>query len=404
MRDGFFSHSLPDLVMNIIIVGAGGHARVWKQNIDAYPGAKLVGIVDTDTMKLEQTASWGIDEEQAFPSIAEAVRFSEEQIDVALITSPIPTHHLLAIDALQAGLNVILEKNMASTLEQGQAVVREALAHPELCTSMGTQYRFRPNWWTLRNLLHQPDCPIGPLSFVRFQIATDSGRIRSGWRAFLSDIFAEDMMVHHIDVMRYVTKCEIVKVQAQVFRPAWSEWLGSSSVIANFVLAPAGEERDTSKWIHTQYHGSWQLRGLQHDWENHFEFYGPNGSIRVEIPSNSIPDPHHPWEQFNDRELVGEITGTKIMQYLRKGTQSACQGVEVPKMTNIEGNTAGYVDQMCILDEMNRGIQSRGNLQPQLNFRDAFKAFAVTRAVLASSATGQAVWVPKYWADPVPEP
>jgi predicted dehydrogenase len=387
--------------MNIIIIGAGGHARSWKTSIEHHKKWRLIGIVDTDPLKIEHAKEWGIPEENAFPSINDAVRWCDEKIDAVLITTPIPTHHLIATEALEHGLHVILEKNMASTIEQGQELVRLSRKYPHVCTTMGTQYRFRPNWWTLHNIFVNGPSPIGPISHLTARITAKQGTIRTGWRAWLPHIFAEDMMIHHIDCLRYCTGMEIVKVQAQVYRPAWSQWLGTSTVMANLVFAPRGKEFDKHSWVYGQYYGDWQARGLKRNWEDHFEFYGPKGSIRVELPDQGED---LGWEKTSVMPLIGEPAGSKIYLYLDTPDLNQVMIQEIPKRYDIQNNPQNFMDQIFILDDLARCIESGGKIQPILNFEEGYKSFIVTQAAILSATNGNTIWVPKFWMDPILEP
>jgi predicted dehydrogenase len=388
---------------NILICGAGGHARSWKAYIDLHENWKLVGIVDTDSWKLEHCESWGIDEDAAYPSIDDAVKWSEEKIDAVLITTPIPTHHLLATTALELGLNVILEKNMASSIEQGQQLVKLAKAHPELCTCMGTQYRFRPNWWTLRQILPSEDSIIGKLAEVHASCQVKQGDMRRGWRSWLQNIYVEDMMVHHIDLLRYCCNMEIIKVQAQVFTPNYSKWLGTSAVSANLIMAPPGKELDKDEWINCTYYGNWQSRGIRDPWQDSFAFYGEKGSIQIEPP---IEANDKNWEQSPGMPmpLAGEPPGTRIVAYLDNKDFKGTEVKELEKHLDIEGNPQNYNDQMYLLDEFARCIESKGNIQPMINFEEGLKSFLVARGAIESSKTGNTVWLPKYWHSPILEP
>lgn len=385
--------------VNIIIVGAGGHAQSWKAYINAHEGWKLVGIVDTDTEKLQHVTLWGVPEENAYPTIEDAVRWGDEKIDAALIATPIPTHHLLATQAIEYGLHVIVEKNMATTIEQARAMVKLARNHPELCTMVGTQYRFRPLWWTVHQLLHEDDA-IGRLSVVRARSTAFSGVMRAGWRAWLEDIYTNDMMIHHMDVLRYTTGLEFIMIQACVFKPIWSKWLGVSSVIMNFVMAPKGKEQEKDEWIHGQYYGDWQGTGLKVDWEDTFEFYGPKGSIRIEPPAERQASA---WEKGPLMPLAGEPMGTHITLY--QDNQGGKQTVtEVEKRTDVEHHPQGFIDQMYMLDDLYQCIQSGGQRQPMVNFEEAYKSFLATRLAVLSSQTGKTIWVPDYWLESVANP
>ncbi|HMF32781.1 MAG TPA: Gfo/Idh/MocA family oxidoreductase [Candidatus Lokiarchaeia archaeon] len=389
------------LDMNIIIVGIGGHAGSWKKYIEINENWKLVGVVDTDTEKLQHSNLWGVPEENAYPSITAAVKFSDDKIDAVLLTTPIPTHHVLVTEALELGLNVICEKNMAGSIEQAQAMVKLARARPELCTVMGTQYRFRPIWWTLHELFTTGESPVGNLAEIRVDSVAKQGTMRTGWRAWLQHIYAEDMMAHHVDVLRYCTGFEVVKVQAQVFRPWWSQWLGTSSVFCNMVLAPKGRERVKEEWVYCQYHGDWQGRGIRSNWKDLFEFYGPSGCIRVESPD----DPQLPsWEPTPVMPLAGQPSGSHIVAYMDDANLNT-QVEEVPLREDVEHNPQNHIDQMYILDELADCIRSGGEKQPMVNFEEGYKTFIVTHAAIESSKTGRTVWLPRYWLDNrIPEP
>jgi predicted dehydrogenase len=381
--------------MNIVIVGLGGHAAAWRTNIKRHPKWKIVGIVDTDLMKLNNPEPWGVAEECAYPTISDAQKYSEERIDAVLLTTPTPTHHLLATEALSLGLNVICEKNMANNLEQAEAMVKLARNHPELCTAMGTQYRWRPNWWTLHQLFKDPDCPIGKLSMIHAQFRSKSGTMRSGWRAYLRDIFLEDMAVHHFDCFRYCTGMEVIKIQAQVFTPSYSQWLGSSTIFANMVLAPPGKEKIKEEYVYLQYHGDWQSTGLKQNWNENFQFYGGKGMVSIEPPV--VPSKEQ-WATDRGQLLVGEMANSRIVAHL-DNSSGGCTDNEIPKQYDIDGIPDGFMDQSYILEGLAQGIESKGKKQFKCNFEEGYKSFLVTQGALESMKTGKTVWLPKYWLE-----
>ncbi|MHA1679665.1 MAG: Gfo/Idh/MocA family protein [Promethearchaeota archaeon] len=385
--------------MNLIVVGAGGHAQSWKQNVNRHPDWDVVAIVDTDTEKLDHVGTWGVSEDEAYTTIADAVKWTDRELHCALITTPIPTHFALAVEALENGLNVILEKNMAQTIEQGQTLVKLARKHPDLGTAIGTQYRYRPTWWTLRKLFLEKQSPIGPLSHFHFKSTAFSGDTRGGWRHFMPHIFPSDMMVHHVDSIRYATGLEVVQVQAKIFKPAWSKWLGTSTVFMNFTMAPPGREDDVDSWVHGQYHGDWQARGLKHDWEDACEFYGPAGSIRIEPREKKEKEAvwMDIWETYKGVPLIGEPSGSRLVAYVDDASNKCVHVREIEKDTDVARNGKDYVDQLCILEEMKQCIESGGKKQPGTCFEDGFKSYLVTRAAILSSRENKTIWLPDYW-------
>ena len=51
-----------------------------------------------------------------------------------------------------------------------------------------------------------------------------------------------------------------------------------------------------------------------------------------------------------------------------------------------------YTGQGIILEQMSRGINSGGEIQPMTNFKEGFKSFAVSMGAIESSFTGQVFW------------
>lgn len=360
---------------------------------DIHPHWKLTGIVDTDNEKLNNATNWGIPEDCAFPTITDAVKWSDEPIDAVLIATPILTHHALTLEAMEHGLHVICEKNMAMTREHAEMMVKAAQSHPELCTAMGTQYRFRPSWWTLKTLLQAEDSPIGSLATIRAQSMAKQGDMRFGWRAWLPEIYPSDMMVHHMDALRYATGLEIIKIQAQTFTPSYSKWLGSSTVFATMVLAPRGEVNNREKWVYTHYSGDWQARGLLHSWEDTFSFFGPKGSLRIETP----PDASDGWAKTSVMPLAGEPEGAQIVFYEDGQNLQGCNRQVLEKRDDIEHNSQKYVDQMYMLEDFYQCVESKGKRQPQTNFQEGYRSFLATWGAVESSKTGYVISLPEFW-------
>jgi myo-inositol 2-dehydrogenase / D-chiro-inositol 1-dehydrogenase len=111
------------------IVGGGWIARVHVPAIDAAAGVELVAAADLDLARASAIAE---------PRGAHAyVRWEEmlerERLDVLWVCTP-PLHHRdPAVAALSAGIHVYLEKPIARTMEDAEAIVRAAQAGPGIC-------------------------------------------------------------------------------------------------------------------------------------------------------------------------------------------------------------------------------------------------------------------------------
>jgi len=357
-----------------IIIGLGGQGRGWARSIEKHPGWELIGVVDTDTEMLSNAEKLGvgIDEDQAYISIEDAVQYGEKP-DLAIIATPINTHHGLVREVMDSGINVICEKNMADSLIKGKQMVQYAIDHPELCTAMGTQYRYGVPRWTAKCFFEEmvgTNKQMGDLTYLDWADYSYRGEKRWGWRRFLNEIYLEDMSVHWFDCCRYVTGMEFTQVQASSFILRGSEWYGSTTVVVNAGLAKPENFHDRHKWAWFHFAGDW---GLCAPSNQRFNFYYTKGSSKMSewgMETLQETDPRKP--------RVFEEDG-----YL--------------PVKDVERMGTNYTDQLVILEQMSRGIDSGGAKQRGTNFKEGFKSFAVSQAAIESSFTGKAVWVPDSW-------
>ncbi|MHA1368720.1 MAG: Gfo/Idh/MocA family protein [Promethearchaeota archaeon] len=364
------------MVYKVVIVGFGGHARgSWLKRVKEHPDFELIGIVDTDTELLENVhkLGTGLDEDQGYISIEDACLYGEKP-DLAIIATPIYTHHALVQETMKLGINVICEKNMASTIQQGRQMVQAAINHPELCTAVGTQNRFNIGFWCAQKYLQIPDNEreIGKLGLIKWYDNGYRGEKRWGWRRWLPEIYSEDQVVHWFDSLRAITGMDIVQIKADTFMPRYSKWFGSSTIMANIALARPEDYNHRHEWVWCHLFGDWQLGGPP---STNFQFFGEKGQFKIEswgLALKIYTDPH-------DR---------------RKFEEDAYLPIDAGKVRGSD-----YTGQMVILDQMAKGIASGGKVQPDTNFLEAFKSFAVAMAAIKSSHLGKSVWVPDFWKD-----
>jgi predicted dehydrogenase/nucleoside-diphosphate-sugar epimerase len=96
--------------MNVGIVGAGLNADYHIKFASAYPGARIVGIVDADVARArERAAQYGIP--GAFASVQELLE--QASPDVVHVVTPPKTHFGVVRQVLEAGRHVLVEKPLA---------------------------------------------------------------------------------------------------------------------------------------------------------------------------------------------------------------------------------------------------------------------------------------------------
>src|SRR5690349_9397877 len=108
------------MTVRVGVIGAGAlgyhHTRILRE----VPGAKLVGFHDSNAERTTTVASeLGV---HAFASLESLL----DQVDAVTIAVPTPAHFAVATPALERGLHVLIEKPIAATLAEADALLATA--------------------------------------------------------------------------------------------------------------------------------------------------------------------------------------------------------------------------------------------------------------------------------------
>lgn len=105
------------MAVRIGVVGAGAlgfhHTRILRD----VPGAQLVGFHDANATRAETVST-----ELGVPSFA-SIDALFDKVDAVSVVVPTPAHYAVAAPALERGLHVLIEKPIATTLEEADALV-----------------------------------------------------------------------------------------------------------------------------------------------------------------------------------------------------------------------------------------------------------------------------------------
>lgn len=187
----------------VIGVGSMGqhHARVYTE----LPTTMLVGVADA----LPETGQ-RIGAKYGVPAYADYHELLQrERPEIVTVAVPTQEHRLVAETALAAGCHVLVEKPIAASVEEGKALIARA-AELRRKLMVGHIVRFSPAIQALKQHLN-----AGELGRV-FQI---SCRRVGPFPARIRDVgVVVDLAPHDLDVMRFVTGDEIVRVFAETER------------------------------------------------------------------------------------------------------------------------------------------------------------------------------------------
>jgi len=128
----------------------------------------------------------------------------DKAIDAVIITTPSSLHGVQALDALRAKKHVLIDKPMASTLEEGQKILAYAKKE-KLTVAINFPLRVNPVTKILKSNL----ASIGRLR--KIQALVSHGHIRSEWQKNMklsNGGVILDLGSHYFDLIAFLTGCQ----------------------------------------------------------------------------------------------------------------------------------------------------------------------------------------------------
>ncbi len=183
------------MTVRVAVVGCGHFGRYHAQKYAALPGADLVAVVDTNPAAAARVAQ----EVQSFA----VARLEDviDRIDAASVAVPTRYHHAVASRLLAAGKHVLIEKPLASTREEGAALIE--LAKRQGCIlQVGHLERFNAAILALQDVIAEP----------LFIESHRLGGFNPGRGTDVSIVL--DLMIHDIDLIQEFVGRPLAKVDA----------------------------------------------------------------------------------------------------------------------------------------------------------------------------------------------
>ncbi len=119
------------------VVGVGYLGRFHAQKYAAHPACDLVAVVDSDPQRAKAVAA-----ELDCKALTDLGELNG-LVDAVSIVTPTRLHHAMAMPLLQAGIHLLVEKPMTTTLDEADALIATADQHGCLL-QVGHLERFNP--------------------------------------------------------------------------------------------------------------------------------------------------------------------------------------------------------------------------------------------------------------------
>jgi predicted dehydrogenase len=180
--------------IRVAVVGAGefgkNHVRVYSE----LNGAQLIGVVDQDFARAQQRA-------QEFRCAAfKGIEELRGKVDAATVAVPTVAHAEVGCRLMELGIDVLVEKPMASTLAEADKLLEAARKHQRIL-QVGHVERFNPAVLAVEPVVKRP------LFFEVHRLGVFTPRS-------LDVDVIYDLMIHDLDILLALVKEKVTEVKA----------------------------------------------------------------------------------------------------------------------------------------------------------------------------------------------
>lgn len=190
----------------VVLVGCGHIGEEHIRDIYYREGIRIVGVVDLDLRRAQDFArKYGA---QSFSTEYEPY-LSREEVDIVIIATYANMHLKILKECLQKGKNVICEKPLASTLQEGKEFVELVKASPN---KVLVSYILRYNETYRKAAEIIQSGVIGNVKVMRM-VQNHHCKDWERYRNLMEDCSPiVDCGVHYMDVMQWFTNSKIVDI------------------------------------------------------------------------------------------------------------------------------------------------------------------------------------------------
>lgn len=180
--------------LRVAVVGVGYLGKFHAEKLAHMEGAELVGVVDINRARADEVASlYGT---KPFYDHTEMVSL----VDAAAIAVPTSSHFEVAKNFLEAGVHLMVEKPITTTIEEAQSLINLA-AKNNLVLQVGHVERFNPAY-------------LSAIEHLTLPLFIEAHRLAVFQERALDVDVVLDLMIHDIDIALSMVKSPVKEIRA----------------------------------------------------------------------------------------------------------------------------------------------------------------------------------------------
>jgi predicted dehydrogenase len=180
--------------LRVAVIGVGALGKHHARILSSLPGVSLAAVVDINRARAEEIAA-AHDTRALFDA-----RLLDGQVDAVTIAVPTESHERIARPFLEAGVPVLVEKPIARTVGEADAMVAAA-ARSGAALAVGHTERFNPAIAAARQVLADP-------RFIEVH------RLGAFPERSLDIDVVFDLMIHDLDIVLSLVPAEVETIEA----------------------------------------------------------------------------------------------------------------------------------------------------------------------------------------------
>ncbi len=179
-------------MINVGVIGVGylgqHHARIYSELGSEFGSVRLVGIVDTDRNRaMEISDKYGC---EVFGDYRDILG----RVDALSIVTPTTMHYQTALDCINAGKDILIEKPITATVEEADRLI-DAADKAGTIIQVGHLERFNPVFPAARSLMNKP-------------VFIETERLSPFLGRGIDVDITLDLMIHDIDIILALISAE----------------------------------------------------------------------------------------------------------------------------------------------------------------------------------------------------
>jgi predicted dehydrogenase len=322
--------------MKLILVGVGSFGRGWYRDIKERHAELQVAVVDQDP-----AARQVVDPTDRFyTSLVEAIE--QERPDFLINVSPPQAHTQVNAIAFDHRLPVLCEKPIAEDWEQAVAIVRRATAEG-IPFMIAENYRRSAVMRKARRLIE-----AGEIGQVRSLHCSHHKFLYTEKPYFLQmqHPYLVDVVVHHLDLFRYLSGSEGEWVFARSYHPEGS-WHTGCLALDLLMQMRSGAM--------ASFNGSLATRGVETTWNGDWRIEGALGMIAIQDDQLTLFRQEKAILMDEARDIEAPNCLDDFLQALRDQSEPKTSGRDYLKTqalvhSALQASQTGQVIQVALLD------------------------------------------------------